>query len=145
MINQSVNEFYSRSLFKIDTLPHEVGFPLDIDTTLFIKLSPDVREFLISEGVQVPQILTTETNHQGNHRFPPVINSAVESENKIRIIKSAVQPEGGGLHHRTFMSMPRRRPSIKTAGLSSSFQYEEKNICNGNNGRVCISLCRSGL
>ena len=55
MINQSVNEFYTGFLFKIDALPQEVGFSLDIATTLFNNLSPDVREFLISEGVQIPR------------------------------------------------------------------------------------------
>ena len=57
VINQSINYFYTWFLFKIDSLPQEVGFLLDITTTLFNKLIPDVREFLISEGVQVPQIL----------------------------------------------------------------------------------------
>ena len=57
MINQSVNGFYTWFLFKIDALPKELGFLLDIATTFFNNLSPSVREFLISEGVQVPQIL----------------------------------------------------------------------------------------
>ena len=30
MVNQSVNEFYARFLFKIDTLPLDVVFLLDI-------------------------------------------------------------------------------------------------------------------
>ena len=63
MINQSVNEFYNRFLFKIDVLPQEVGSPFDITAIFFNTLRPDVREFLISEGVQVPQRLPTETNH----------------------------------------------------------------------------------
>ena len=66
VVNQSVNDFYCRLLFKIDALPQDVEFPLDIDTTLFNKLSPNAREFLISEGVQVPPRPPTETNHQGN-------------------------------------------------------------------------------
>ena len=64
MINQLVNAFYTRFLFKIDTLPQEVGFPLNIAANFFITLSPYVREFLISEGVQVPHIPTIETNHK---------------------------------------------------------------------------------
>ena len=63
IINQSVNDFYTHFLFKIDTLLQIVGLPLDINSTLFKKLSPDVRELLISEGVQVPQRPPTETNH----------------------------------------------------------------------------------
>ena len=59
MINQSVNEFYTHFLFKIDTILQEVGLPLDIALTFFNNLSPDVRELLVSEGVHVPQILTT--------------------------------------------------------------------------------------
>ena len=59
MINQFVNEFYTCFFFKIDALPQEVGFPLDIAATFFNNLSPDVRDFLISEGVQVPQRLPT--------------------------------------------------------------------------------------
>ena len=48
LINQSVNEFYTRFLFKIDALPQEVGSPLDIAATLFNNLRPDVRELFIS-------------------------------------------------------------------------------------------------
>ena len=48
MVNQSVNEFYNLFLFKIDALPQDVTFPLEIAATLFNKLIPDVREFLIS-------------------------------------------------------------------------------------------------
>ena len=59
MINQSVNNFYTRFIFKIDALPQEVVFPLDIAVKFFNKLIPDVRELLVSEGVHVPQILTT--------------------------------------------------------------------------------------
>ena len=51
MINQLVNEFYSRFLFKVDALPQDVAFPLDIAVTFFNNLSPNFREFLISEGV----------------------------------------------------------------------------------------------
>ena len=43
MINQSVNKFYTRSLFKIDAIPQEVGLPLDIAATFFNNFSPDVR------------------------------------------------------------------------------------------------------
>ena len=38
-----------------------------------------------------------------------------------------MQPVGVGLHHRTFMSMPRGIASIKKSILSSSFKYEENN------------------
>ena len=48
LINQSVNEFYTHFLFKIDALLKEVVFPLDMAATFFNNLSPDVREFLIS-------------------------------------------------------------------------------------------------
>ena len=54
MVNQSVNEFYTQFLFKVDALPQDISFPLHIDATLFSNLSPNIREFLISEGVQVP-------------------------------------------------------------------------------------------
>ena len=47
MINQSVNEFYIRFIFKIDTLPQEVRLPLDIAGTLFNNFSHDVRDSLI--------------------------------------------------------------------------------------------------
>ena len=49
MVNQSANEFYTQSLFKIDALTQDVAFMLDIDAAFFNNLSPDVREFLISE------------------------------------------------------------------------------------------------
>ena len=110
MINHLVNKFYTRFLFKIDTLLQEVGFLLNIAAKFFKKLSPDVREFLISEGVQVTQRLPTLTNHQGNQRFLLVRNAAVEAEKKIRKIKSVVQPVCGGLHPRGFMSMPGGTP-----------------------------------
>ena len=56
-----------------------------------------------------------------------VRNVEVESENNTRTIESALQTEGVSLHHRTLMSMPGGRPSIKTSGLKSSFQSEENN------------------
>ena len=43
MINQSVNDSYTCPLFKIDVLPKEVGFPLDISAIFFNNLIPDVR------------------------------------------------------------------------------------------------------
>ena len=43
MVNQSVNEFYTRFLFKIDALPQDVAFPLDIDATFFKKMIPNIR------------------------------------------------------------------------------------------------------
>ena len=63
IINQLVNEFYTRFLLKIDALPQEVGSLLDISATFFNNSRYDVREFLISEGVQVPQIIPTKTNY----------------------------------------------------------------------------------
>ena len=62
MANQSVNEFYTRFLFKIDITPQDFAFPLDISATLFNNLSPKGREFLILEGVQDPPITPTEKN-----------------------------------------------------------------------------------
>ena len=59
---------------------------MDITGTLFNKLIPDVRDFLISEGVQVTQRLPTETNHQGNQRLLLVINASVEADKNIRTI-----------------------------------------------------------
>ena len=47
MINQLVNYFYTCFLFKIDALPQEIGFLLDIAAKFFISLGPDVRKFLI--------------------------------------------------------------------------------------------------
>ena len=47
MFNHSLNEFYTRFLFKIDALPQDIVFPLDISETFFNNLIPDVREFLI--------------------------------------------------------------------------------------------------
>ena len=47
MFNQSVNEFYTRFLFKIDALPQDITFPLYISYTFFKNLSPDIRDLLI--------------------------------------------------------------------------------------------------
>ena len=51
MVNQSVNGFYTLFLFKIDAQPQYVVFPLDTSADFFNNLSPDVRDFLIPEGV----------------------------------------------------------------------------------------------
>ena len=66
--------------------------PLDIDATFFKNLSPDVREFLISEGFQILPRTPTENNHQGNQGLILLRNAAVEAENNIGTIKAAVQP-----------------------------------------------------
>ena len=47
MFNQSVNGFNTRFLFKIDALPQNFAFLLDIAATFFKNLSPNVREFWI--------------------------------------------------------------------------------------------------
>ena len=39
MVNQSVNGFYTRFLFKIDSLPQAIAFPLDIAATFFNNLT----------------------------------------------------------------------------------------------------------
>ena len=65
MVNQLVNEFYTRFLFKIDALPQDLISLLEISATFFKNLSIKVRELLISEGVQVPPMPPTETNNQG--------------------------------------------------------------------------------
>ena len=91
MVNQSVNEFYTRFLFNIDALPQDVAFPLDINATLFNNVSTNVIELLISEGVQVPPRLPAENHHQGNQRLLLVRNSAVEAEKNSTTIKAAVQ------------------------------------------------------
>ena len=43
MVNQPVNEFYTQFLFKIDALPQDVAFPLDIAATFFKNSITDVR------------------------------------------------------------------------------------------------------
>ena len=92
MINQLINEFYTQFFFKIEAPLQEVGFPLDISASFFNNLIPDIREFLISEGVQIPQRIPTETNHHGNQRLILVINAAVKAEKKTITIKAPVQP-----------------------------------------------------
>ena len=107
--------------------PQDVVFLLDIASAFFNNLSTDVIEFLISEGVQVPPRPPTKNNHQGNQRLLMVKNAAAEVENKIRMIKKAVQPEIRSLHTRKFMGIIGRKPSTKMAGLGSSFQYRDNN------------------
>ena len=89
-------------------------------------MSPDVREFLISERVQVPPRPPTENNHQGNQRLLLVRNVAVEAEKKTRTIKAAVKPAIGSLHPKIFMGILAGKPSTQMAGLGSSFQYKER-------------------
>ena len=62
MVNQSVNEFYTHLLFKIDAHSQYVLFPLDISATFFKNLSSDVIDLLVSEGLQVIPRPPTETN-----------------------------------------------------------------------------------
>ena len=81
-VNQSVNEFYTQFLFKIDALPQDVVFLLDIATNFLNNLSDDVRELLISEGINLPPSTPTETNHQGNQRLLLVRNAVMEAEKK---------------------------------------------------------------
>ena len=66
ILNQLVSQFNTQFLFKIDTPPQGAVFPLDIATTFFNNLSPDVRELWISEGVQLPPMSPTKTNQQEN-------------------------------------------------------------------------------
>ena len=110
MVNHSVNECYIRLLFKIDALPHDVPSPLDISATFFKKLSLKIREFLISEGVQVPLRPPTENNYQGNQRIILVSIAAVESEKKIRTIEASVKPASGSRYNKIFMGMPAGNP-----------------------------------
>ena len=70
MVNKLVNEFYAQLLFKIDALPQEIVLPLDISATLFNNLSPNVREFFISEGVQVPPNATKRNQPPGTSEAP---------------------------------------------------------------------------
>ena len=55
---------------------------MDIAATFFNNLSPDVRDLLISEGVQVPQRLPTEIDHQRNQRLLLVRNEELKAEKK---------------------------------------------------------------
>ena len=87
MVNQSVNEFYTHFLFKIDALSQDVVLPIDISTNVFNKFSTKVREFLSPKRVQVPPRPSTDTNHQGNQGLVLVINAPLEEENKIRTKK----------------------------------------------------------
>ena len=48
MVDQLVDYFYTRFLFKIDVLTQEKLFLLDISATFFKKLNPGVIKFLIS-------------------------------------------------------------------------------------------------
>ena len=43
MVNHPVNEFYTWFLFKIEGLPQDVSFSLDIAATYFNNLIPEVR------------------------------------------------------------------------------------------------------
>ena len=125
MVNQSVNEFYNRFLFKIYALPQDYEFPLETYATFFDNVSHNVRKLFISEGVQVTPIPPTENNHQGNQRLLLVRNVAVETERKTRTIQVAVQTARESRHPRKFMGMLGSNPSTRIASLISSFQYKE--------------------
>ena len=82
MVNQLVNEFYTQFLFKIDALPQNVIFLLDIPVNVFNNLSPDLIYILIPEGFHFPPRPTTETKHKGNQRLILLRNVAVEADNQ---------------------------------------------------------------
>ena len=128
MVNQSVNEVYTQFLLKIDALPHDVVFPLYIAAIFFNNLIPDVREFLISDVVQVPSRPPTENNHQGNQRRLVVRNLAVEAENNTRTIKASVQPARGISHPKTFMGMIAGNPSKKWLAWIVAFNLRESTL-----------------
>ena len=89
----------------MDSLPQYIAFPLNVDATFFNNLIPDVRELLISEGLQVPLRPPTENNLWGNQRLLLVRNATVESEKKTKTIKATVQPASGICHPKTFMGI----------------------------------------
>ena len=128
MFNQSVNKFYTRLPFKIDSLPQDVALLLGIAENFFNNLSPNVKEFLISEGVQVPPRPKSGNNHQGNQRLPLVRNAAVEAEKKTRIIKAAVQPASGSRHPKKLTGMLAGNPSTQMSGLGRAFTTRKANI-----------------
>ena len=127
MVNKSVNEFYTRFLLAIDVLPQDIAFLLDVAATFLNNLSPEVRDLFISKGVRVPSRPPTENNYQVNHRLILVRNVAVEAENKIRTIKSAVQPAIRSRHPETCLVILAGNPSTQISGLGSSFKSEESN------------------
>ena len=100
---------------------------MDIDATLFNNLGPDVREFLKSEGVQVPPRPPIENNFQGNQRLLLIRNAEVKSEKNTRTIKASVQPSSGILHNKKYIGMLGGNPSTQIAGLGIIFEYEESN------------------
>ena len=127
MVNQLLNEFYTRFLFKIDPIPQDVAFPSDIAATFFNNSSPEVRQFLISEGVQDTPRPPTEKNQQGNQKLLLVRNAAVEAENNTKTIKVLVQPGSGSHHTKTFIGTLEGNPSTQIYELGSSFQSDEIN------------------
>ena len=56
-----------------------------------------------------------------------VINATVETENKTRTIKLAMQSSIGSRHPKTSMGMLAGNSSTKMAGIISSFQSKESN------------------
>ena len=82
---------------------------------------------MISEVVQGPSRMPTETNRQGNQRPLLVINAAAEAEKNIIKIKATLQPYIGSNHPRKFMGSLGGNLSNKMSVLVSIFQLEENN------------------
>ena len=100
MFHQLVNEFYSRFLFKLNKIPQDIhSITFGHRRTFFNEFSTKVRKLLISEGVQVPPRIPTETNHQVNQTIILVINTSAEDEHNIGTIKASVQQSGGSRHN----------------------------------------------
>ena len=121
MVNQSVNDFYTWFLFKMDALPHNIMFPFEIAATFFNNLILDIRELLASEAFHIHPRLSTETNQQGKHRLLLVRSVVAEPEKKKRTIKVAVQAEIRIFHPGKFMGMLEGNSTIQMYRLGSSF------------------------
>ena len=106
MFHQLVNEFYSRFLFKLDKIPQDIhSITFGHRRTFFNEFSTKVRKLLISEGVQVPPRIPTETNYQGKQRILLFRRASAKEENNTKTIKVSVQPAGGICNPCTFMGM----------------------------------------
>ena len=99
MANESVNKFYTRFLFKMDTPPQNVVSMLDTEANFSKERVIDIRR-----GTGTPK--ATKWNQSPGKIEDPFGQKRVYGmKNKTRAIKAELQPEIGSLNTRTFMGM----------------------------------------
>ena len=124
MVNQSVNSFYTRFLFKMDTLPQALVFPLYIDAIFLTIWVPTCESSCYEKGTGSPKAAEQKQSpRKSESHFGQKCFCGGRKQNIKN--KSAVKSASGSCRTRKFMVTIGEKPLIHMAGLVSIFQYEE--------------------